>query len=432
VNRFASVLSQPLPILSFLPIVFPSALLKLRPGGAPIRLAAGLACAVALAGCVSTPMPRVALDHVPPAQVELAAQNLQVFGAVWSLVMDKHFDPKLQGVDWRAAAQKFGPEAAAAKDKKELYAVINRVLEQLNDSHTHAQPPEAADERRTQVRARTGFNMTRLDGRWAVSEVVPGSPAELAGVRRGWLVVSRNGEGMAERTEIRPRNGEVARWEFIDDQDRPVLLDLTARPISTKPRQEARELPGGFIYLRFDGFDAPDRRWLSAQLKVHHDAPGVIIDLRQNPGGETFSLGITIGEFFDRSVDCGTFISRDGYRGEKNSWQLGSARYTGRVAVLIARPTASAAEIFSAVLQDHHRAVLIGRKSAGAVLASWFYRLPDGGELQLSREDYRAPKGRRLEGNGIEPDIASTLTLADLRAGRDPDLDTALAALQKN
>jgi carboxyl-terminal processing protease len=290
--------------------------------------------------------------------------------------------------------------------------------------------PEQANERHTQLRARTGFNMTRLDGRWAVAEVVPGSPAEIAGVRRGWLVVARNGTPLAERNDFRAHDGEVATWEFADAHDQPVKLDLVARPLSTKPRQEVRELDGGFVYLRFDGFDGPDRRWLSEQLKAHADAPGVVIDLRQNPGGETLSLGITIGEFFDHSVDCGGFISRSGRRDEKNSWQIGSAHYRGRVAILVDVTTASAAEIFSAVLQEHGRATIVGRKSAGAVLASWFSVLPDGGELQLSREDYVTPKGRRLEGNGVVPDVVSPRTLEDLRAGRDADLDAALRTLR--
>ena len=403
----------------------------LRKLGSWLRVVAGLALAIALAGCVSTPAPRVSLDNLPPSQVDLATRNLRVFNAAWSLVADRHYDPKLQGVDWPAAGATFGPQAAAATDKKTLYAAINEMLDLLHDSHTHALTPELAMERQTQQRARTGFNLTPLDGQWAVAEVVPGSPAELAGVQRGWLVLARNGTPLAEKNDFRAQDGEVARWEFRDTHDQPVTLALVARPLSTKPRQEVRELPGGFICLRFDGFDGPDRRWLSEQLKAHHNAPGVVLDLRQNPGGETFSLGITIGEFFEHTVDCGAFVSRSGARSEKNSWQFGSAHYTGHVAVLVDRATASAAEIFSAVLQDHGRATLIGRKTAGAVLASWFSVLPDGGELQLSREDYFAPKGRRLEGNGLEPDVKVLRTLEDLRAGRDADLEAALHVLQE-
>src|SRR6185295_11924103 len=158
--------------------------------------------AVLLAGCASTPAPRVPLDDLPPSQVDLATRNLRVFNAAWSLVADKHFDPKLQGVDWTAAAKKYGPEAAAATDKKSLYAAINRMMDLLKDSHTHALSPEQAEERQTQVRARTGLNMTRLEGRWAVAEVVPGSPAETAGVRPGWIVRARNGVALGERNDF--------------------------------------------------------------------------------------------------------------------------------------------------------------------------------------------------------------------------------------
>jgi carboxyl-terminal processing protease len=99
------------------------------------------------------------------------------------------------------------------------------------------------------------------------------------------------------------------------------------------------------------------------------------------------------------------------------------------VVVLVDRATGSAPEIFAAVLQEHGRATIVGRKTAGAVLASWYHSLPDGGELQLSREDYVTPKGRRLENNGLEPDVPVARTVADVRVGRDVDLDAALRVL---
>ncbi|MEO6244395.1 MAG: S41 family peptidase [Opitutaceae bacterium] len=395
------------------------------------RLLAPLLACLALVGCVSTPAPRIPIAGLPAMQEARAQENLRVFGRVWSLVNDAHYDPKLQGVDWEAAGWKYGAEAATATDDKQLYTALNAMVDLLKDSHTHALSPEQAEERRTQVCARTGFNMTRVEKRWVVSELLPGSPAEVAGVKPGWIVVARNGEPLGERNDFHPRDGEVAQWNFLDANDQPVELPLVARVLSIKPRQDVRVLPGGFVYLRFDGFDTTDRRWLSNQLKAHREAPGVVVDLRRNPGGGTISLGISIGEFFDRSVDCGAFITRGGYRSGKNSWQIGSARYAGRVAVLVDGATGSAAEIFSAVLQEHGRATIVGRKTAGAVLASWFSSLPDGGELQLSRFDYVTPKGRRLEGDGVEPDVPVARTLADLRAGRDADLAAALRVLER-
>jgi len=394
--------------------------------------AMGLAFALAwLAGCTTTPAPRVSLAAVPVEQRARAEGNVRVFDRVWGLVADWHYDPKLHGVDWPAAGLKYGAEAAAAADDQALYAALGAMVGLLKDSHTHALSPTQTKERRTQTRARTGFYMTRVEGRWIVSELVAGSPAELAGVKTGWVVVARNGTAFGERSEARPKVGEVAQWEFLDDRDQPVALAIVAESLSTKPRQEVRVLAGGVVYLRFDAFDPADRRWLSDQLKTNRAAPGVVIDLRRNPGGGTISLGITIGEFFDRAVDCGTFITRGGYRGGKSSWQIGSARYGGSVVVLVDGATGSAGEIFAAVLQEHGRATIVGRKTAGAVLASWYHGLPDGGELQLSRQDYVTPKGRRLENEGVEPDVKVVRTLADVRAGRDVDLEAALRVLAK-
>lgn len=366
---------------------------------------------------------------MPAGQRARATENLRVFHRVWDLVNRKHYDPKFLGAAWGDLGVKYAPLAAAATDTAALYRVLNEMLEPLNDSHTQAQSPHQAVDHRTRTRARTGFNLLRMDGLWVVNEVLPGSPAEAAGVQPGWIVVSRDGRPLGEQLDFRPHPGDAVVWEFRDLADRVVRVAPVAQILSTGPRQISRVLDGGWVYLRFDEFDGTDRRWLAKELATHARAPGLVIDLRRNPGGETFSLGITLGEFFDHRVDCGTFISRDGGRSVKNSWQLGSARYRGKVAVLVDRNTGSAAEIFAAVMQDHGRATVIGRKTAGAVLASVFYGLPDGGRLQLSREDYVAPKGRRIEGNGIEPDITVTRTLADLRAGRDPELEAALGVL---
>lgn len=395
----------------------------------PVRLWLSVLLLIA-AGCSTVPRTPVSIAQLPEEQKARAAENLEVFNKAWDLVNRKHYDPKLRGVDWEEAAVRFGPAAAAAADQRSLYRALNAMMALLRDSHTRALPPVQVEERRTQVRARTGFSMVRIETRWVVMEVLPQSPAEMAGIKPGWIVEGVNGEPWGLRSDYRPRVGEAATWAFIDEHDRRVTLDLVAKRLSIGSRQMVRKLEDGHLYLRFDQFDPVDRRWLSRQLKEHPAAPGVVIDLRRNPGGDTFSLGTTIGEFFDRAVDCGTFITRSGARSSKNSWQLGSAHYRGRVVVLVDAGTGSAAEIFSAVLQDHGRATIIGRKTAGAVLASWFYRLPDGGELQLSREDYLAPKGRRIEGNGIVPDIVVARTLDDLRQGRDPDLDAALRVLR--
>lgn len=389
---------------------------------------AGLAGLLLAGGCTTAPT----TDQTPArlAAEERTAHNLRVFDRAWALVNAKYFDAKFRGVDWAAMRVRYRPEAAEARDDDKLYAVINTLLGELKESHNVALTPQRALESKIHQRARVGVGLRRLDDRWVVTEVMAGSPAEAAGVRPGWLLVSRDGRPFAEMSGRPLADGQATTYEFLDERDQPRILAMTARLLSTGHSLEARELAGGIVYLRFDAFDRTSRRWLSDQLKAHRAAPAVVVDLRQNIGGWFFSLGISLGEFFPRPVQLGTVIWRNGHESEQDSWQWSAARYTGRVVLLVDGATASCAEIFADTLHHYHRAVLVGRKTAGAVVVARLYSLPDGGRLQIGVEDFLGLDGRRLEGAGVPPDVAVALKLADLRAGLDPDLAAALAALQ--
>ena len=99
------------------------------------------------------------------------------------------------------------------------------------------------------------------------------------------------------------------------------------------------------------------------------------------------------------------------------------------MAVLVDANSRSAAELTPAALQEARRAVVVGAPTAGAVLISQETRLPDGGRLSLSRADFVTSGGVRLEKRGVTPDLSAPLTLEDRRAGRDPGLEAAVAAL---
>jgi carboxyl-terminal processing protease len=386
---------------------------------------------VLLAGCATAPVP-----HAPEIAARAAAlttretANLRVFDAAWSLVNRKFYDPKFRGVDWPAAALTYGPKALAAADEEKLYGVLNAMLAELKESHNYATLPKQAAEEKELPRARVGFSLARAENRWVVTSVQAGGPAEAAGVRPGWVFVARNGQPLGAEAKFKLQEGETVNDEFLDPQDQLHSLKMTARLLAPPEPREARELAGGVWYLRFDKFDRASRRWLSDQLKAHRAAPAVIVDLRQNLGGDSRSLGVTVGEFFPHRVDWGRFIGRNGRPHEEDSRQWGSAGYAGRVAVLVGAGTASSAEILAHALQFHRRAVLVGRPTAGAVVGSLFFRLPDGGKLQLGVQDYRGLDGERLEGVGVKPDLVVALKLADLRVSADPDLAAALVALQ--
>jgi carboxyl-terminal processing protease len=155
-------------------------------------------------------------------------------------------------------------------------------------------------------------------------------------------------------------------------------------------------------------------------------ASGLILDLRRNLGGlvstvrqclEVLSLeDVVVGEFIERSGKEKTFrISGKG----KRAWSK-------PVVVLIDKYSASGSEILAATVQETGRGKVLGRPSAGAVLASIKKDLPDGGELQYSIRDFLTARKVRLEGRGVKPDEVIELSVNAVRQNIDQDVVRAL------
>jgi len=178
------------------------------------------------------------------------------------------------------------------------------------------------------------------------------------------MVVGAKWCSLGSRVDFRPKEGEVAAWDFIDDEDHARALSMRANALSNGPRGRSPASWKAVVYLRFDEFDGKDRRWLSGSCKRSAQARESSSTCASIRWRNVF-LGIVIGEFFDRAVDCGTFITRAGSRDVKNSWQLGSANFRGHVVVLVRWATGSARRDFLRGVADHGRATLVGRRPRG-------------------------------------------------------------------
>lgn len=386
-------------------------------------------CAALLAGCATAPTEY----REPPAlsATSRRALNQRVFDRVWNLVNRHYFDPHFRGVNWAAAHGRYQSQAIASTDDTALYDVLNRMCGELKESHLAALSPRRAHEWNTEHRAAVGIRWQVIEGQRVVSDVLPNSPADVAGVKVGWIAVSRNGTPLRDGDPFITHVGVPVSYAFLDDHDKPRTLTMTPQ-LLTFDREEASDLSDGWRYVRFDRFSVASISWLSRELKTHATAPGVVVDLRQNGGGSAFALGLAIAEFFPRRVGEGKMVQRSGTTEDAESLSWRSARYRGEVVLLVGRGSASAAEIFSHVLQFHQRAKVIGQPTAGAVIYARNFRLPDGGSIQIPVTDYVGLDGQRLEGRGVKPDVPVPLpTLADLRAGRDVALDRAKVTLAR-
>jgi carboxyl-terminal processing protease len=159
------------------------------------------------------------------------------------------------------------------------------------------------------------------------------------------------------------------------------------------------------------------------------DAPGMIIDLRGNPGGFGGMATGTAGLLETRQTSLGTMTYRAGTL--KLAVNPQENPHLGPVVVMIDALSASTSEIFSAGMREIGRAVVVGETSSGAALPSVISTLPTGARFQYAIADYRTPGGTLIEGLGVVPDVEVKLTRRQLLEGRDAQLEAAIEQIRK-
>lgn len=376
----------------------------------------------------------VPITATAPPDPDRVRMNQRVFDRVWNEVRSQYYDPALHGVDWNAARRTWRPTALSAPDDRTLYRALGEMLDLLDDDHAGVAPPAVARRQDTlrQRRAAIGVSLRPepTGDRYLIERVRPGSPAAEAGVVEGWRLIT--GEGGLWTPEQDIAEGRSVTLALIDGEGGPRPLTLTPRMMEPTPAFVADRSRPGVLVLTVDGFELGLGRWMGEQLENLPPETDVVIDLRGNPGGRLAEADAVLSCFLPRDRLWAARTSRSGRRVElRTAGGCGDlVQPIGNdVAVLVDANSRSAAELTPAALQEARRALVIGAPTAGAVLISQETRLPDGGRLNLSRADFVTSGGVRLEKRGVTPDLAAPRTPEDRRAGRDPGLDAALAAL---
>jgi|GraSoi_2013_40cm_1033754.scaffolds.fasta_scaffold02878_2 carboxyl-terminal processing protease len=408
----------------------------------------------------ATPQVPGAVSESAPKELLTAKDRKEVFEKIWKDIYNHYYDPSYNGVDWKEVRQRYAPLVEATKSDQEFYALMSQMTSELHDAHTRFNSPEQWKNFRRQQGVTVGFSVDDVDGKTVVTNVIPGTDAAHAGVEQGMVVLRVNDTPVAERVaEIEkkrlPSSSERAtRWfiynrVFAGPADTPVKVALqradgsvfevsVRRQIySAAPEVTTHVLPSGNVYIRFDGFQRPITKEFRQALQKFRDAPGLIVDLRRNGGGDLAVLLPIAGYFFGRK----TLFAKDSTRtGKPLSSYVGLFKlplqlyvgrpgeqiYSGPVVILVDAHSASSSEVFAAGMQDTLRAKVIGSQSCGCVLGIAKPRvMKGGGVLEMSEVLWFSPKGRKLEGTGIIPDKIVVPSVADLQRRRDPVLAEA-------
>jgi carboxyl-terminal processing protease len=414
-----------------------------------------------------------ATPQIPSAAPEPATKQRltpkdrkEVFEKVWREIHDHYYDASYNGVDWNEVRQRYEPLVQATKNDLEFYALMNQMTGELHDAHTRFNSPQQWKNFRRQQGVTVGFSVDDVDGKTAVTTVIPGTDAARVGIEPGMVVLRVDDVPVAERiAEIekkrQPSSSERAtRWfiynrVFAGPPDSAVkvalqrgdgsLLEVSVRRqiYSEAPEVTTHVLPSGNVYIRFDGFQHPITKEFRQALQKFRDAPGLIVDLRRNGGGDLAVLLPIAGYFYGKKTLFAKDSTRTGkpltsYVGLfKLPLQLyvghpGEQIYSGPVVILVNAHSASSSEVFAAGMQDTLRAKVIGSQSCGCVLGIAKPRvMKGGGVLEMSEVLWFSPKGRKLEGTGIIPDKIVVPSVADLQRRRDPVLAEADKSLMR-
>lgn len=402
------------------------------------------------------PAPEVAIGLTK----EQRQKNVESFETAWKTVRDAHYDPTLGGVDWQRVHDELRPSIEKAESMEEARKVMQEMLGRLGHSHVGIIPSEFYTEPPGQ-QAEPGFDVRIVDGEAVVVRVSPVLPAAKAGVKPGWRIRKIDGEDLAPslariqkavkkapdalfaqtrmiQWRLRGEEGKDIAVTFLNDSGKETTLSISrAQPLGNLVQQvgltplrvhfEARKLDNDIVYFALSDFLDPVRVMpaFGNTVKKNLKSEGFIIDLRGNGGGLPEMAQGMGGWFIDQpNMKLGTSI----FRTTKIHSRLNprEAYYDGPVAILVDELSGSTSEIFAGGMQDIKRARIFGTRTAGACLPSLFVKLPNGDRMQYVVADYVSASGKRLEGNGVEPDEVVPVDPQALLDGRDPAMDAAV------
>jgi len=326
-------------------------------------------------------------------------------------------------------------------DEQLVENAINGMLAQL-DPHSSYLNAKDFEEMQVQTKGEfggLGIEVTMENGLVKVVSPIDDTPAARAGIQPGDFIIELNGEPVSGMTlsqavdKMRgPIDSEITLTIQRGDKD-PFDVKLTRAVIkiqSVRARLEDNDV----AYIRITSFSEQTDTGLESEFKklkeqANGKLAGVVLDLRNNPGG-LLDQAVAVSDDF---LDKGEIVSTRGRHPED------AQRYNARpgditdnlpMVVLINGGSASASEIVAGALQDHHRAILMGTKSFGKGSVQTIIPVPGHGAIRLTTARYFTPSGRSIQALGITPDIpveqAKVEVIEEQRHTSEADLPGAL------
>jgi carboxyl-terminal processing protease len=331
--------------------------------------------------------PRVEVASAATDEDSIRA-SFKTFTKVYSLVEDNFADP-------------VNPDKAIYK------GAVPGMLRTLDPHSNFFDPHDFQILREDQKGHYYGVGMTvqPRNGKTIVLAPFNGSPAYKAGIRPGDVIAEVNDKKTdnLSTTEVAdmlkgPRGTPVQIVVIRDGVEKPLTFNVIRDEISRKSVQDALWVKPGFAYVDVDQFNENTSKELEESLRKlgENNIHGLILDLRENPGG-LLNEGVAVADHFLQKGQ--TIVSHRGRASAEKTYtaRKGNSGHDYAMVVLVNRYSASAAEIVAGALQDHDRAWILGDNTFGKGLVQTVYPLAENSGLALTTAKYYTPSGRLIQ-----------------------------------
>lgn len=347
---------------------------------------------------------------------------------VWEIIRTDYCpaDPSsFNSQDWNRWREKY---AGKLKTMDDSHKAIETMLASLGDRYTRFLDKDAFDDEKAQINAKlygVGIQIG-MDKSQRVVVIAPidETPASRAGVTPGDEIAEINGvatKGLSVEEaakQIKGLKGTEVELTLVRSGER-VKVKLVRDEIHINAIQTAKVLDGDIGYIRLTSFISHEanEEMKRALIKLQN-TKGIILDLRDNPGGLLTNAIDISNMFLDRERDIVFTVDRDGYKTPSKS--DGHTISAQPMVVLINKGSASASEIASGALKDNGRAWLVGSKTFGKGLVQGITKLEDGSGINVTIAKYLTPSDTDINKKGIAPDVAVELSDKDYDDGKGP------------
>jgi len=321
--------------------------------------------------------------------------------------------------------------------ENKTYGAIRGLVGALNDPYSQFFSPEDTKKFQEDVQGNfggIGAELGMRQNKLLVIAPLKNTPAERAGLKAGDQILQVNSsstEGVQIDEAVGwirgPQGTRVKLLMYRDSWEKPKEIEIT-RGLIRIPTLDW-EMKGEVAYIQLYSFNAnAENLFYDAVLKMSEakNVRGIVLDLRNNPGGYLQTAVNLAGWFLPRNTLVVSEVGREG-GGASRMRAMGNEALAGiPTVVLINGGSASASEILAGALRDQRKIKLVGEKSFGKGTVQELFDLSDDSSLKITIAHWVLPSGKILEEGGLVPDVEVELKEEDVQAKKDPQLDKAL------